>query len=136
MMKNEIDQKNWLDEEVKDKTHYEVEEIAPAFRKQKLEEYKEKQKYRIELFNIIKIFIVTTFVAAYCFLGFGITHPNTYSVVISSITIMVPLIITLALMRFLFGDRVERETRNVPSIMLNLIKEIREIVVTYINRKN
>jgi hypothetical protein len=135
--------KNWLDEEIKDDIYYEVSEIAPEFRKQKLEEKKQKhvheeikQKFRNDLFRLFKWLVILMFGTSYIFMGCTLIHPSTSSVIISVTALMAPLILTLAMMRFLFANKEENSNKNIPSIAINFIKEIREVVVAYLKAKD
>jgi len=57
------------------------------------------------------------------------------SAMLIGITLMIPTILSLALMRFLFGSKKDKEDKNVPSIVFNLGKETIEILQAFISKR-
>jgi len=61
---------------------------------------------------------------------------NTGILVLLSITLMIPTILSLAMMRFLFGNNEQKEEKNIPSIIFNIGKELKETLIAFIDKKN
>ena len=59
---------------------------------------------------------------------------NAGIIILISLTLMIPTILSLAMMRFLFGNNEQKNEQNVPSIMLNIVKEIKKVISVF-NKK-
>ncbi len=51
-----------------------------------------------------------------------------------TILLMIPTVLSLAMMRFLFGDKKEKDEKNIPSIVINVGKELVEVVTAMIKK--
>ena len=114
------------------------------------ENEKDQKAYRKWLFYgmgiIIIIMFIISFTATYCYI-FHIKIPfieinkniksqaNTGIVILLSITLMIPTVLSLAMMRFLFGNNEQKEEKNIPSIIFNIGKELKETLIAFINKK-
>ena len=116
------------------------------------ENEKDQKTYRKWLFYTMGIAIIVMFIisytAAYCYI-FHIKIPsfieinkniklqaNTGTLVLLSITLMIPTILSLAMMRFLFGSNEQKEEKNIPSIIFNIGKELKETLIAFIDKKS
>ena len=116
------------------------------------ENEKDKKLYRRCMFFGMGLLITTmffiSFIAAYCY-AFQIKIPliKTNAIHLSSkadigitilisLTLMIPTVLSLAMMRFLFGNKDQVEEKNFPSIIFNIGKELKETIVAFLNKKN
>jgi len=117
------------------------------------ENEKDQKTYRKRLFYgmgiLVIIMFVISFTATYCFI-FHIKLPffdiccttspiskqeSIGATVLISLTLMIPTVLSLAMMRFLFGNNTEKEEKNIPSIIFNIGKELKETLIAYIDKK-
>jgi len=103
------------------------------------------------MFFILGILIIAMFIVSFTATYEYITHYTRTSIieiylnkkvgdngiiVLLSLILMIPTILSLAMMRFLFGNNNQKEEKNVPSIIFNIGKELKETLITFINNKN
>jgi heme/copper-type cytochrome/quinol oxidase subunit 2 len=111
------------------------------------ENEKDRRHYRKLVFYILGsmviIMFICSFIGVYCYI-FHINniHQNTKIegnkgiIFLLSLTLTIPTILSLAIMRFLFGNNTEKDEKNIPSIIFNIGKELKETLVTFINKKS
>lgn len=110
-----------------------LEEIEDKQQKRKHEA--ELQAFRDKLFKLLSIAIASMFIAGYVFLGFTLQHPNPYSLAAAGLATLTPLILSLALARFLFGNNKDKEERNIPSLIITFFIEVRKLMSDYFKMK-
>ncbi len=66
----------------------------------------------------------------------SIPKENIGSIVLLSFTLMIPTILSLALMRFLFGNSDQKSEKNIPSLIFNIGKELKETLIAIMDKKN
>jgi len=115
------------------------------------ENEKDQRNYRKFMFFgmgiLIKSMFIISFTATYCYI-FHINLPiisisktffsskeNTRIVILLSLSLMIPIILSLAMMRFLFGNNDQKEEKNIPSIVFNIGKELKETLIAFIDKK-
>jgi len=111
-----------------------------SFQKQKdtssLKDEEQLRGFKKEFFSFIKIAIFLMFAIAYTFmLSVSQNNPNTGATVIIVTSLMIPTVITLALIRFLYAKK-ELNEKTAPSVSINLIKEIIKVFKDYLNKKS
>jgi len=118
--------------------------------KLEFENEKDQKNYRKIMFFgmgiLIIIMFVVSFTATFCYV-FHIKVPlieidktiaskaNTGIIILLSITLMIPTVLSLAMMRFLFGNNEQKEEKNIPSIVFNIGKELKETIIALIDKK-
>ena len=115
------------------------------------ENEKDQKNYRKIMFFgmgiLIIIMFLISFTATYCyifhinFIGIEINKnnsvkANTGIVILLSLTLMIPTVLSLAMMRFLFGNNEQKEEKNIPSIIFNIGKELKETLIAIIDKKS
>jgi len=103
----------------------------------KLKDAEQLRVFKTEFFRLIKIVIVVMFAIAYTFLLDVIRGtPNTGSTVIVVTSLMIPTVITLALIRFLYANNTSKNEKSIPSVGINILKEISNILKDYLSKKS
>ena len=103
----------------------------------KLKDAEQLREFKTEFFKLVKIIIVVMFGVAYTFmLDVSRNTPNTGATVIIVTSLMVPTVITLALVRFLYANDTPNKEKDVPSVGLNILKEISSILKDYLSKKS
>ena len=115
------------------------------------ENEKDQKNYRKIMFfgmgTLIIVMFIVSFIATYCYIfhfkipGIEISKnipikANAGMIVLISLTLMIPTILSLAMMRFLFGNNQQKDEKNIPSIVFNIGKELKETIVAVLNKKN
>ena len=115
------------------------------------ENERDQRQYRKLMFFILGILIIVMFIVSFKTTYEYITHYIKTSIieiylnkrvedngiiVLLSLILMIPTILSLAMMRFLFGNNNQKEEKNVPSIIFNIGKELKETLITFMNNKN
>ncbi len=126
------DPKNWLDQNPSQDHRFADEELKQL--KQKYQHTQDYQEQRKEIFHVFKIFFIMMFVIGYCILGYAITKPTSYSAIIAAISVMVPLVLTLAMLRMLYGNEKDKREKAVPSITFNVGKELKAVLLAYMKK--
>ncbi len=85
-----------------------------------------KTLFSFLLFGIFFLYLFAGLVVCLSLLN-GNTVPATNTVIVVTL-IMVPTILTLAFMRFLYGNSSQVEEKNIPSLTLNAGKELVSLV--------
>ncbi|GAX87014.1 hypothetical protein LNAT_P0309 [Lebetimonas natsushimae] len=113
-----------------------------------LENEKDKKHYRKLIFYILGgmviLMFLVSFTATYWYiynLHDLIIHnakQTTYTgiVILLSLTLMIPTVLSLAILRFLFGNNDQKDEKNVPSIIFNIGKELKETLIAIMDKKN
>ena len=102
----------------------------------KLQDDEQLRSFKTEFFSLIKIMLVVMFGIAYTFmLAASLQQPSTGATVIVVTSLMVPTVITLALVRFLYANSNPTEERTAPSVGFNFLKEISQILKSYLAKK-
>ncbi|NPA50954.1 MAG: hypothetical protein GXO02_04930 [Epsilonproteobacteria bacterium] len=115
---------------------------------------KDKRRFKKIMFYGTAILIVILFIISFYFVYKYLFDTPTNSAILSkkeveilikpysisaslliSITLMIPTILSLAMMRFLFGNSKEKEEKNVPSIIFNIGRELKETIIAFLNKK-
>lgn len=114
----------------------EVSEFQKKVDKSRLQDDEQLRSFKKEFFNLIKIMLVVMFVIAYVFmLSASMNKPSTGATVIVVTSLMVPTVITLALVRFLYAKNSISEEKTAPSVGFNFLKEISKILKDYLSKK-
>jgi hypothetical protein len=102
----------------------------------KLKDDEQLRSFKTEFFKLIKIMIVVMFGIAYTFMLSTIANnPNTGATVIVVTSLMVPTVITLALVRFLYAKNTPSEEKTPPSVGFNFLKELLKVLKDYLAKK-
>lgn len=102
----------------------------------KLQDDEQLRSFKTQFFKLIKIMIVLMFGIAYTFMLSTISNkPNTGATVIVVTSLMVPTVITLALVRFLYAKKTPNEEKTAPSVGFNFFKELVQILKDYLAKK-
>jgi len=104
-----------------------------SLQNEQLQELKNKNEHQKSLFSFIQFLIAGMYALGYCFMGYVLTNnPNTHNVTLAITALIVPTIILLALLRSLFT---KKEEKTPPSLILNIGKEIKEVIMAFIDKK-
>ncbi len=102
----------------------------------KLQDDEQLRSFKTEFFRLIKIMIIVMFGIAYTFmLTVSNNNPNTGATIIVVTSLMVPTVITLALVRFLYAKNNSNEEKTAPSVGFNILKELTQILKDYLAKK-
>ena len=108
------------------------------------EDKKDRRIFRKLLFYVMGIIIIfmfaASFIATYLYI---FKHPKLNVAtkeavgitVLLSVTLMIPTVLSLAMMRFLFGDSEQKEEKNIPSVIFNIGRELKETLIAFLDRK-
>jgi len=124
---------NWLDSEPKTDKRFTDEDLKLL--QQKYRHTEDIQEQRKDVFKIFKILIVAMFALGYCFLFVALEKPSSFSAIIGAISVMVPLVLTLAMLRMLYGSSSEKDEKSIPSITFNVGKELKSVLMAYLKKK-
>jgi len=124
---------NWLDSEPKTDKRFTDEDLKLL--QQKYRHSEDIQDQRKDVFKIFKILIVFMFAFGYCFLFVALKNPSSFSAIIGAISVMVPLVLTLAMLRMLYGSSSEKDEKSIPSITFNVGKELKSVLMAYLKKK-
>jgi len=125
---------NWLDKESTKDKRFTDQELQAL--QQKYQHTEEIQNQRKEVFGIFKVLIATMFVLGYFMLGMAIEKPSSFSAIISAIAVMVPLVLTLAMLRMLYGNNNDKKEKTIPSITFNVGKELKSVIMAYLKKQD
>lgn len=125
---------NWLDKESTKDKRFTDQELQAL--QQKYQHTEEIQNQRREVFGIFKILIATMFVLGYFMLGMAIEKPSSFSAIIAAIAVMVPLVLTLAMLRMLYGNNNDKKEKTIPSITFNVGKELKSVIMAYLKKQD
>ncbi len=59
----------------------------------------------------------------------AIKNNSISSAILIGTTLMIPTILSLAMMRFLFGNKNDKGEKNIPSIIFNIGKELQDVLI-------
>ena len=76
------------------------------------------------------------FVLGYFMLGMAIEKPSSFSAIIAAIAVMVPLVLTLAMLRMLYGNNNDKKEKTIPSITFNVGKELKSVIMAYLKKQD
>jgi len=114
----------------------EINEFQKKVDTSKLKDDEQLRNFKTEFFKLIKIMLVVMFAIAYTFmLSASLNNPSTGATVIVVTSLMVPTVITLALVRFLYAKNRPDAEKTAPSVGFNFLKELSQILKDYISKK-
>jgi len=104
-------------------------------RKSKLEDERQLREFRRDFFNSLLLLLKVSFFISF---GFAMITASalhtTQSTVISVTLLMIPTVLTLALIRFIYSGA-KKDEKTAPSVSINLIKEIIGVFQSYLDKK-
>lgn len=128
-----MNEQSWLDKEPQSDKRFTDEELKGL--QQKYKHTEDLQEQRKDFFFMFKIMITVMFIFSYCLLFIAIKDSSSESAIISAIAIMVPLVLTLAMIRMLYADSSEKKDKSIPSITFNVGKELKSVFMAYFKKK-
>lgn len=102
---------------------------------QKYQHTEDIQSQRKEVFSIFKFLIIAMFIFGYGLLIMAIINPSSFSAIIATVSVMVPLVLTLAMLRMLYGNNNDKKEKVIPSITFNIGKELKSVIMAYLKKQ-
>lgn len=124
---------SWLDQSPQKDKRFSDHELQML--QQKYQHEEEMQSQRKDAFLLFKILITIMFILGYVFLFLATQNPSSFSAAISTVAVMVPLVLTLAMLRMLYGSNNERKEKTLPSITFNVGKELKSVIMAYLKKQ-
>lgn len=130
-----MSEKNWLDYEPVSDKRFTDEELKGL--QQKFKHKEDLQEQKKDFFFMFKLMITVMFIFAYCLFFVAMQNPSSESAIISAIAVMVPLVLTLAMIRMIYANANanEKKETTIPSITFNVGKELKSIFMAYFKKK-
>lgn len=136
-----------------DYSHDSISEKTDKDYQLEFENKRDKKYFRKLLFYVLGCLVIVMFIvsftATYCYI-FRVHIPfihidtaikaavstkgNIAPTILLSLTLMIPTVLALAMMRFLFGNTDQVDEKNIPSIVFNIGKELKETFLALIKK--
>ena len=103
--------------------------------KSSLEDDKQLREFRKDFFESLLLLLKIGFFMSFAFaMIVAVAVHTTQSTVIAVTLLMIPTVLTLALIRFIYSGT-KKDEKTPPSVTFNILKEIIELIISYIDKK-